>query len=751
MPQSPTDVLNSALNQRYARVVDDLFRLVAEGRPFSGHERHCVFLNTGGRQFGTISAISGLDVLDDGRGLVSVDWDFDGDLDLWTSNRSAPQVRYFRNDTPGDHHYLAVRLQGRTCNRDAIGARLLLTVDSEAGKESMTLARTLRAGSGFLSQSSKSLHFGLGRHDRVRNLVVRWPDGYEETFTGLQVDRRYKITQGMPEAQLLTPIRPDVPLSASQVDARSPTDAARVVLERPVLMPRLTYRDFAGRAVSWNEDIKHPSLINLWASWCQPCLTEIGEMTDRRQDIRAANLNITALSVDGLDETKPTTVEDAEELLAKLSFPFASGVADTELVDKLQILHNTLFFHRIRLPVPTSLLVDANGHLRVVYRGRIDIDRLLDDVRKLRTDGDEATKPAAGKWYVQPPPLGNDQIAERYEQAGYLDDAVRYQRALVRARPRDGSAHFQLGVLLEKQSQWQSALQSYERALEINEDDANALFGRANMQRRLGQLDQAVSSYRSALRIDPDLAGAHNNLGDVLEAEGLHEEAMAEFRKALVIDPQLADAHFNLFKALIRSGNGDLDTLHHHLEQTVNGKPDFAPGHYHLATVLKLQGQTEEAARHYGQAVELNPDFFEARVNLGVLYARQGDMTKAIEQFERSVQIRPESIEARQNLASALHVQGKLDKAVEHYRKTLALDSDNVTALHGLAELLVSHSDPAQRRPREAIELAKQAAELTGHRNATVLRTLAKAYTADGQQGKARRIDRRIKKIEQQE
>ena len=100
-----------------------LHALIRNGHSFSGRERHCCFLNTGGRQFANVSAISGLDLVDDGRAAACVDWDQDGDLDLWLSNRTGPQVRFLRNDVPTSHHYLAVRLIGRTCNRDAIGAR----------------------------------------------------------------------------------------------------------------------------------------------------------------------------------------------------------------------------------------------------------------------------------------------------------------------------------------------------------------------------------------------------------------------------------------------------------------------------------------------------------------------------------------------------------------------------------------------------------------------------------------------------
>ena len=53
-----------------------------------------VFLNTGSGRFTDISAASGFAFPDDGRAMVLVDWDADGDLDIMTSNRNAPQVRF---------------------------------------------------------------------------------------------------------------------------------------------------------------------------------------------------------------------------------------------------------------------------------------------------------------------------------------------------------------------------------------------------------------------------------------------------------------------------------------------------------------------------------------------------------------------------------------------------------------------------------------------------------------------------------
>ena len=116
---------------RYQQGWKALNRLLHENRSFSGRERHCVFLNTGGSRegqgrFANISAVSGLDFPEDGRAVAACDWDFDGRLDLWFTNRTAPRVRFLRNQNKTGYHFLAIRLQGdgvRT-NRDAVGTRV---------------------------------------------------------------------------------------------------------------------------------------------------------------------------------------------------------------------------------------------------------------------------------------------------------------------------------------------------------------------------------------------------------------------------------------------------------------------------------------------------------------------------------------------------------------------------------------------------------------------------------------------------
>ncbi|MFT5401993.1 MAG: hypothetical protein ACI9DF_000818, partial [Verrucomicrobiales bacterium] len=157
-PQIPEEGLKPTATPGYTRNFRDLNDQVSRGKSFSGYERNPLFLNLAGKGFSEVAGLLGVDYEDDARAVAVVDWDRDGDLDLWVTNRTAPQVRLLRNNQGSPTSSIAIRLigNGTTTNRDAIGARLTLTQSAEQQ------IRTTHAGDGFLAQSSAWTHFGLG-------------------------------------------------------------------------------------------------------------------------------------------------------------------------------------------------------------------------------------------------------------------------------------------------------------------------------------------------------------------------------------------------------------------------------------------------------------------------------------------------------------------------------------------------------------------------------------------------------------
>lgn len=105
-----------------------------------------------------------------GRGSAFADLDGDGDLDLiLTQTGGAPLL--LRNDQHLNHHWLRLKLVGRTSNRSAIGAQIRALVNGR------WLVREVMPTRGYLSQSELPITLGLGAATRVESLEVIWPGG----------------------------------------------------------------------------------------------------------------------------------------------------------------------------------------------------------------------------------------------------------------------------------------------------------------------------------------------------------------------------------------------------------------------------------------------------------------------------------------------------------------------------------------------------------------------------------------------
>jgi hypothetical protein len=149
-----------------------------------------VFHNKGGMKFDALTAEAGFTSQAPSRHRGSGVGDFNGDgrLDVVVSAINAP-AEVWLNQSPGDNHWLEVKLEGTKSNRDGIGARIKLVTKSGAQYNHMSTSF------GYASSSAGPVHFGLGTNSSAELVEVRWPSGRVQQLHDVPADRIVRVKE----------------------------------------------------------------------------------------------------------------------------------------------------------------------------------------------------------------------------------------------------------------------------------------------------------------------------------------------------------------------------------------------------------------------------------------------------------------------------------------------------------------------------------------------------------------------------
>ncbi|MCB1188574.1 VCBS repeat-containing protein [bacterium] len=121
-------------------------------------------------------------------GCILQDLDGDGDLDFVVNNTNE-QLGLYRNDV-GSGNQVLIDLRQDGPNHEAIGARVVAWCGGEQYMQDVILTR------GYASSESSRIHLGLGQHEKIDELWIRWPGNQAEVLRDLDVNMHYTITRG---------------------------------------------------------------------------------------------------------------------------------------------------------------------------------------------------------------------------------------------------------------------------------------------------------------------------------------------------------------------------------------------------------------------------------------------------------------------------------------------------------------------------------------------------------------------------
>jgi hypothetical protein len=152
-----------------------------------------LLFHNNGKKFENVSATAGSAFQKQwsARGLAIGDFDNDGGLDILINNNGAAPL-LLHNDVGRRNNWVGIRLIGRRCNIDAVGAWVRWGFNGEKR------SRLKTAGGSFLSSHDPRMVLGIGQAKSLDFLEVQWPkpSGTTERFTAVPINRYVTIEEG---------------------------------------------------------------------------------------------------------------------------------------------------------------------------------------------------------------------------------------------------------------------------------------------------------------------------------------------------------------------------------------------------------------------------------------------------------------------------------------------------------------------------------------------------------------------------
>ena len=622
----------SPLERRTGTSYDDAWRainrlLVVDGSQ-APHERSVLLRNDGKGGFDEVAGAAGVDVDQDGRAFSVLDYDGDGDSDLvLLAPRSSPQLRFFRNDLPRANGSIAVRLRGTKSSRDAIGARV--TVETPATR----VTRVVQAGSGFISQHSKELIFGLGGQDRAARVTVAWPSGATQTFADVAANRRLVVEEGVEPFKDEALRAASVPSGPDVVPEPAPLPASTWLFQ-PYPAPDFTVVDLAGRRVSLSALKGQPVVLLFWSTTAPPSVAALKDLARQHAALTQAGAAVVALSLDAAgDEAR------VRALAAGLGFPVA--MAGASVGGTYSVLNQYLFVRKENLRIPTLLLLNAAGEIVKAYRDPIAAADVAGDLGRMTAPPSERLAralPFKGTFYSMPRDRPYLQYALELVEQGHEEAALSAFERSAKQEPT-AIAFYSLGSIFMKKGDPVKARAAFERALSLKADFAEANNSLGALIAQGGDVPGAIARFQAALQAKPDYADAMNNLGYAYLQTKQKARAFEMYQKALAAQPDFPQAFNNL--GIYYAQEGDFVKAEEYFRRAVERQPDYGEAATNLALVLTAKRDGEGAIAVLKKLLEANPGFEMGYVTLAKVYLTIGRVREGMQALEQLLQRNP--------------------------------------------------------------------------------------------------------------
>jgi len=313
--------------------------------------------------------------------------------------------------------------------------------------------------------------------------------------------------------------------------------------------------------------------------------------------------------------------------------------------------------------------VEANPQ---VFESNLNLGLLLE-----RKGDPQAAKYLATAITLKPASNPERNLSQAYLSLGHVlektspEEALNAYQKAAELQPNDVEPHLEAAILLEQQKNVAAATQEFQKALDLDANNRDALAGLVNTYSRSGQLPQAETLLRRMAAREPQNATLHIQLGRVLAAQRKNDEAITELTKGLDLAPGDAAANRELIQLLLDEKKYPEAIVR--FKPAIQANPSDPQLRYLLGTTYLRNKNFPEAQAELMQAVKLKSDFGQAYGDLAFAASENKDYKLCAMALDARAKFLPETPFTYFLRATALDHLHDWPDAITNYEKFLSV------------------------------------------------------------------------------
>ncbi len=263
--------------------------------------------------------------------------------------------------------------------------------------------------------------------------------------------------------------------------------------------------------------------------------------------------------------------------------------------------------------------------------------------------------------------------------------------------------------ILHKLNRSEEAVAAFDRAIELDGNNAWFWHRKGETLRELQQYTEALTSYEQALKKDPKFAKPYNGIGNVLYRNlKRYEEAIAAYQRATELEPNYMWAWHNMGNVLHELRR--FEEAFKAYRRTTEIDPSYFWAWHNMGDVLHAMGRLEEALEAFDQAIERDDRIVVTWREKGKTFQDLKRYEEALIAYERALELKPNNAQIWIRKGEVLRALKHYQEAVRAYEQALQLDSKDIDAFLGQGRVYLDLG-----RYQDALDVYEQATQVASN------------------------------------